>query len=102
MKKPTRKQVCWTAGLTIVLLFALMVIPGLEYELKGPWGTSIEKRSYDTTRYFRVQLPYLRIGYNVTHEEYLECIPYPQGFTSNEGNYYYQWGRCLFVVKKVE
>jgi hypothetical protein len=90
MKKKTYKRILWIAGLSLVLLLPLTVLPGLSYALDGPWGTAIEKTSRGFNNEFKI---FSRRGlFSCYWNPGVESPGYwdDEGFSSTNGYYYFR------------
>jgi hypothetical protein len=100
MQTKTLHRLAWAAGLSFALLLTLTMVPGLNHEVKGPWGSGMVMGSKQSGDYFMLRCPPFTMGYSAVPQKDLKWLPNRQGFTRDQRGIYYQWGRCQFIAKR--
>lgn len=95
MKEKAFKRLAWAAGLTFALLLPLTVLPGLNYEVEGPWGTLFVKVSEGYNNSFTFSSPMHVMGYSWwpawSSVSYLE----PEGLSVSKTMLYFRVGSLV-------
>ncbi len=92
MKKKTLKRTLWIAGLALVLLLPLTVIPGINYELEGPWSTLLVKSSEAYNNSFTFSSPVGVVGYSWWPDWTSDSYIRPEGLSLSTTMLYFRAG----------
>ncbi len=91
MKQKTLKRTLWIAALTLAMLMTLTVLPGLSYEVEGPWGSGIRKSSESGCHQFWLRLPMGQWYYSYLLGADPPQFGGPEGISLWDGTFYFRF-----------
>jgi hypothetical protein len=91
MKPKTLKRTLWIAALALALLMTLAVLPGLSYEVKGPWESGIKKQSQTDSHQFWLRLPIGQVYYCYWREAGFRSFIGPEGVSLTDGQFNFRF-----------
>lgn len=98
--KKNPKWMWWSAGLGLALVLPLTVLPGLSYQVEGPWGAAIHKNSPgDGCNALTIRIPNHSAGYMLLFGERARYGFWgPEGFNQRNGGAYFRFhGFVVFI-----